>query len=345
MGYEGFPFIIGWELTLKCNMKCKHCGSSAGPTRDNELDLEESLAICDQFRDLLVKEVNFTGGEPLMCTYWEELADYLYHLGIDTKILTNGWLLDEDMIARIKAAHISGLGISLDGMKNTHDNIRRRKGLFDRVVKGIDIANQAGLPVTIITTANKLNIPELPEMGRLLVTSGVKCWQIQPIFTLGRAKEGSALQIDKSDYLALGEFISKWTPIYAKEGMELSPGDSYGYFTSYDTRTPEWRGCPAGLFSCGITSDGMVKGCLSMPNELIEGDLRKADLWDIWFHPDSFAYTRNFSLRDMGSYCAGCDKQDQCRGGCTAMSYGCTECFHNDPFCFYRFEREKEAVA
>ena len=62
MGFESFPYVIGWELTLACNLRCRHCASSAGSPRGQELTLEESLAICDQFPALLVNEVIFTGG-------------------------------------------------------------------------------------------------------------------------------------------------------------------------------------------------------------------------------------------------------------------------------------------
>ena len=65
MGFEGFPLIVGWELTLLCNLRCRHCGSSAALPRPNEtISLDESLALCDQFPALLVHEVDFTGGEP-----------------------------------------------------------------------------------------------------------------------------------------------------------------------------------------------------------------------------------------------------------------------------------------
>ncbi len=47
MAFEGFPFIVGWELTLRCNLRCKHCGSSAGAERLDELTLDEALALCD----------------------------------------------------------------------------------------------------------------------------------------------------------------------------------------------------------------------------------------------------------------------------------------------------------
>ena len=69
MGFEGFPFIVGWELTLACNLQCSHCASSAGVARQNEMELDEALAICAQFPALLVKEVDFTGGNPCLARF------------------------------------------------------------------------------------------------------------------------------------------------------------------------------------------------------------------------------------------------------------------------------------
>jgi radical SAM protein with 4Fe4S-binding SPASM domain len=116
------------------------------------------------------------------------------------------------------------------------------------------------------------------------------------------------------------------------------PGDSFGYYTDADRREPPWGGCSAGLFLCGITSDGGVKGCLSMPDIFIEDSLRRRDLWDIWFDPAAFRYNRQFSIADLGPHCRSCDRAQECGGGCSSMSYACTGGFHNDPFCFYRME-------
>lgn len=340
MDFEGFPFIVGWELTLACNLRCRHCGSSAGLPRARELTLKEALAICDQFPALLVQEVDFTGGEPLLRPDWPKIAARLGKLGIPTKVLTNGLPLGPDTIARMKDVGIAGVGVSLDGLEATHDYIRGHEGLFRRVLAGMERVLKAGLPLTVITTVNALNLDELPSLLALLQSVGVSRWQVQPIFPLGRTQEAAELQLTEQAYMRLGTFVQQWGPRAREAGLELLPGDSFGYFTELDTREPSWRGCPAGLFSCGITSDGKVKGCLSLPDDVVEGDLRQHDLWDIWFHPRSFAYTRRFSMEELGPSCRSCDKAEQCRGGCSAMSYGSTGSFHNDPYCFYRIEKE-----
>lgn len=335
MGFDGLPFVVSWELTLACNLRCRHCGSSADLPRADELTLEESLAICDQFPALLVQEVAFTGGEPLLQPDWARIATHLGKLDIRTQILTNGLTLGPDTVAQMKEVGIAAVGVSLDGLEATHDYIRSHKGLFRRVLAGIDRVLNASLPLTVITTVNALNLNELPSLLAALRSTGVSRWQIQPIFPLGRGHEATELQLTEQTYMQLGTFVQHWGPEAQEAGLKIELADSFGYLTELDTRELPWRGCPAGRVSCGITSDGKVKGCLSLPDELIEGDLRQHDLWDIWFHPDSFAYTRQFSIEELGPACHSCDQAEQCRGGCSAMSYGSTGRFHNDPYCFY----------
>ncbi|MCE8425429.1 MAG: radical SAM protein [Candidatus Methanoperedens sp.] len=339
MIFEGFPLIIGWELTLACNLRCNHCGSSAGYPRPSELTTKESLKICDQFPDLLVQEVNFTGGEPLLRSDWEDIAVHLRDLGIATKILTNGMVLQSDIVSRIKDAGISGVGISLDGLEQTHNRIRASMGSFQYVLNGIEMVLRAEIPLTVITTVNALNIHELPALFDLLQSAGVKSWRVQPIIPVGRVQNSVELGLGEQAYIQLEDFVQRWSPTAKKAGMKLLYSDGLGYFEESEIYEElPWRGCSAGILSCGITSDGKIKGCLSLPDELVDGDLRKNDLWDIWFNPDSFAYTRQFSVEKLGYNCSSCDKGEQCRGGCSAKSYGNTNIFHNDPYCVYKFK-------
>jgi len=338
MFFDGFPFIIGWELTLGCNLQCNHCGSSAGQPRPNELSLKESLALCDQFPELMVQEVNFTGGEPLLQPNWLEIAAHLRDLGISTKILTNGLTLNPKRIDEMRQVGIAGIGISLDGLETTHDYIRGYTGLFNRVLESISLVQDAGMPITIITTVNALNLGELRDMFELLQSRSVKRWQVQPVFPLGRSQESSDFHLTENAYLELGNLIKQLSNLDEGIGPIICPGDSLGYFTDFYQRKPPWQGCPAGLISCGITSDGKIKGCLSLPDEVIEGDVRQNDLWDIWFNQNSFSYTRQFSIEKIGASCQSCDKAEQCKGGCSCMSYASTGSFHNDPLCFKGIE-------
>jgi radical SAM protein with 4Fe4S-binding SPASM domain len=334
MSFEGFPCVIGWELTLACNLRCRHCASAAGLPRRGELSLEEALALCDQFPPLAVQEVDFTGGEPLLRPDWWRIAAKVAELGITTRIVTNGLPLVPGTVARLREVGISTVGISLDGLEATHDDIRGLPGLWRRVLTGIERALDGGVDVGVITAVNARNLSELPALLELLQSMGVKHWQLQPNLPRGRSGEAPDLQLSERDYLELGAFFRAEHPKAKEKGFSIVPADSLGYFTELDVLEPPWRGCHAGLITVGITSDGKVKGCLTMPDEMIEGDLRRDDLWTIWFRDGAFAYTRQFSVDRMGPNCRGCALAEQCRGGCTSMSWVCTGSFHNDPYCF-----------
>lgn len=338
MPFEGFPLIVGWETTLACNLSCMHCGSTAGHPRSDELSLPESLSICDQFIDLLVCEVDFTGGEPLLWPHLFDVAHYLRKLKIKTKLITNGALLDSDIISQLKDAGITRVGISIDGIKETHNQIRTRAGLFEHIIKSLEQLAKSGIPVTVITTVNALNIDQLPDLYSLLRSLNVDIWQFQPIFPLGRARYSKMLSLSETEYLKLGDFYKTHKASDQQLNPVITPGDSFGYYTDLDKREPGWEGCSAGIDLCGITSDGHIKGCLSMPDELSEGDLRQRDLWNIWFDENSFSYNRKFNESKLGHNCTGCSHGINCRGGCTSMSYSCTGLIHNDPYCFSRLQ-------
>lgn len=339
MSFDGFPLIMGWEFTLACNLRCEHCGSSAGTPRQTELSTQEALNICDQFPDLLVQEVDFTGGEPLIRDDFHIIAKRLHDYGIRTQVLSNGLILDDIMVDRLKRSHIAGVGISLDGPEKLHDYIRSRPGVFQSVVSGIKRLMKAEIPVAVITTVNGFNIYELPNLMNIILSLGVKTWQVQPVFTFGRVKESPQLKLTSDEYLKLGEFVKNFSPKAHEFGLDIVPADSFGYYTDFDERSPKWMGCPAGLLTCGITSDGRIKGCLSMPDELAKGDLKKRSLWDIWFDPETFEYNRGFFTSALGPNCNHCGRGEECKGGCSSMSYGNTGSFHNDPYCFYALRR------
>jgi radical SAM protein with 4Fe4S-binding SPASM domain len=340
MAFEGFPLVVGWELTLACNLRCGHCASSAGTPRPYELSLDEALDICDQFPSLLVQEVDFTGGEPLLRTDWPKIAGRLRELNIPARMVTNGLLLQEN-VPLLRDSGIATIGVSLDGLEPTHDRIRRRPGLFRQVIDGVEASLAAGIPTAVITAVNWLNVKELPELLVFLQNLGVRHWQVQPTFALGRVREKGGLELTESAFLELGEFIQSSVATCRANDFTIMPADGVGYFAGLDTREKAWRGCGAGMASCGITSNGKVKGCLSHPDNLIEGDVRERELWDIWFDERSFAYTRQFTLENLGESCEGCQFGEQCKGGCMVMSYAATHRFHNDPFCFYGIQNRR----
>lgn len=57
---------VVWEITLKCNLACSHCGSRAGDARTDELSTEEALDLVEQLKDVGIREVTLIGGEAFL---------------------------------------------------------------------------------------------------------------------------------------------------------------------------------------------------------------------------------------------------------------------------------------
>ncbi len=330
--FESFPFLLGWELTLKCNLRCRHCASSAGLERENELSLTEAEAIAEQLPDLLVAEVVFTGGEPLLSPLCLPLARRLRDLEILVGAVTNGTLLSARMLAELREAGIHALAVSVDGVGATHDELRQLDGLYERVISGISRALDAGFTVTAITAANPLNLNQLDELRVELQRRGVRRWQVQPMFSLGRSKQNQDLELTFDGYLELCRFVERNR--VSEDGMRVFAADGIGYCAEPELTNEGWTGCGAGITSCGIMSDGRVKGCLSWPDWTIEGSLRERPFWDLWFDPEAFRYSRQFDSSQLGGTCAGCARGEECKGGCSAISLAMTGRYHADPYCY-----------
>ncbi|MHA1224769.1 MAG: radical SAM protein [Candidatus Heimdallarchaeaceae archaeon] len=82
-----------WELTLACNMRCKHCGSSAGTARVNELSLEEAYKLCKELANEGCDLVTLMGGEPFVREDWKEISWCIRDLGMKLGYVTNGLLV------------------------------------------------------------------------------------------------------------------------------------------------------------------------------------------------------------------------------------------------------------
>lgn len=336
MSFESFPFVVGWELTLACNLRCGHCASSAGAPRTRELTCEESLAICDQFPELLVDEVIFTGGEPLLNPHWFSIAARLRDWKIKTGVVSNAISITSDTVRRMQDCGLQAAGVSLDGPEEIHDRIRGVPGAFRRALHGIECLIEGEIGVTVITSVTGSNLAMIDDICNLVCSLGAWKWQLQPLFPLGRGKADESLQLSEDQFIELGESIRRLHADASRRGVRIVPADSCGYFSALDFAEYRWSGCNAGRTSCGIMSDGRVKGCLSWPDWTVEGDLRTDDLWTIWFRPGAFSQLRDWTANDMQGACQGCDVAGECGGGCQAMSLGATGKWHADPYCYRR---------
>jgi radical SAM protein with 4Fe4S-binding SPASM domain len=337
---EYVPEYAVWELTLRCNMKCLHCGSSAGRARANELRVEECLHVADDLLRLGCRQVTFIGGEIFLYQGWEKVARRMSDGGAKANIITNAYLMGVEQIARIKDAKLNNVGISLDGMEENHDRIRRKNGSYRRVLAAFGMLREADIPIAVVTSLLDFNVADLDEMYNLLVANKVDIWQLQIVTGMGNiaGKEGYLL-----DPAKIGQ-ITKFIGEKRRRGvLRVYAGDDIGYFDEYEAYIRSrpgtisvWNGCKAGIRVVGIDSVGNIKGCASIySDKFIEGNLRKESLEEIWTKEGNFAYNRNFDPSMLRGACAACDKGSICRGGCRGSSYFSSGSFFESGYCSY----------
>jgi 12,18-didecarboxysiroheme deacetylase len=161
--------ILVWNMTRRCNLRCIHCYSnSADKPYPGELTTKEAETLLDDLAAFGSPVILFSGGEPLLREDLPHLARYATQKGMRAVISTNGTLLDERKIALFKEIGLSYLGISLDGVEETHDRFRGRSGAFRETLAGIRQARDGGIKVGVRFTLSRDNVEEVPRIFDLL---------------------------------------------------------------------------------------------------------------------------------------------------------------------------------
>ena len=161
--------VVVWNMTRRCNLRCVHCyAQSEDISYDNELNHEQSLKMIDDLADFGVPVILFSGGEPLVHPRLAEYAEYAVKKGMRAVISTNGTLITPEKAKVLKEIGLSYVGISLDGLEETHDKFRGLKGAFKKAMQGIKNCQAAGIKVGLRFTINKRNVHEIPGIFDLL---------------------------------------------------------------------------------------------------------------------------------------------------------------------------------
>ncbi len=180
------PVVI-WNLIRRCNLTCKHCYAlSADHDYAGELSLQEVYTVMDDLKASGVPALILSGGEPLLRPDLFEIAARARDLGFYTGLSTNGTLIDAPMAARIAGAGFDYVGISLDGLKPTHDKFRRLDGAFDRSLAAIRHLATHNVKVGLRFTMTALNAHDLPALLQLMKDEGANKFYFSHLNYAGR---------------------------------------------------------------------------------------------------------------------------------------------------------------
>lgn len=308
-----------WETTLTCNLKCKHCGSNAeGKKYDGELSTEEIKAAFKQIADDMdISDVliNVTGGEPMMRKDLFEVMEYATNeLGFHWGMTSNGMLLNDENIEKLKKANMNTIAISIDGLEKTHDEFRGIQGSYKIVTENIKkmVASKYFNHVQVTTVFHKDNINQLDELYEVVKNLGVDSWRIASMDPIGRGIDNNNLLLDGHDIKKLLDFIKdkrkhdKFRVLYSCQGY-------LGLDYEREVRKNFFQ-CRAGISVASILYNGDLFVCTDVPRlpHLIQGNIRNDRFKDVW--ENKYEVYRN-KERTKCDECEKCKNWDYCLGG------------------------------
>ncbi len=335
-----------WEITLKCNLACIHCGSRAGEARADELSTAEALDTVRQLAEVGIKEVTLIGGEAYLRPDWLEIAAATVRAGMRCTVTTGGYAISPATARRMKEAGIEQVSVSVDGLEKTHDFLRGRPGSWQQCFATLDALRTSGMPVTANTQINRLSAPELFALHDALREAGSRAWQFQLTVPMGNAADHADLLLQPCELLAFYPIFAKLVRKARAEGIAVYPGNNIGYYGPYERlfRGGEhsiWMGCQAGLASIGLEADGTVKACPSLPTATYTaGNLREKSLRDILAESEKMAINLSAGKPEgtnhLWGFCATCEFAELCRGGCHWTAHVFFGRRGNNPYCHHR---------
>ena len=183
------PVVI-WNLIRRCNLTCKHCYSISADTNfPGELSTEQVYTVMDDLKGFRVPVLILSGGEPLLRPDIFDIAKRAKAKGFYVGLSSNGTLIDEKNIDQIAECDFNYVGVSLDGIRETHDKFRRMEGAFEASLKGIRLCRDLGLKIGVRFTMTQDNAHDLPELLKLVEDEGVDRFYFSHLNYAGRGNK------------------------------------------------------------------------------------------------------------------------------------------------------------
>lgn len=335
--YSQSPVVVFWEITKACALACRHCRAEAQPKRHPlELDTREGLGVVDELARFEPKPILvISGGDPLMRRDLFEVAEYSASQGLRTSLSPSVTALVTPVnLSRAYRAGVRHISFSLDGATpEVHDGFRGVAGSYDRTLRAVTLAQEAGLTVQINTTVSRWNVAQLDAIAQIVGRSGAVLWDVFFLVPTGRAQADEMLSAWEHEAVFnwlydLGQRVSFRT--------KTTLGQHYRRVALQRAGTSAARSGGAssndGKGVCFISHVGEIypSGFLPIPC----GDVRTTSLVEVYRHHSVFQ-----ALRDpqrLKGKCGRCPFNTVC-GGCRARAYACTgDYLEAEPACLFQ---------
>jgi radical SAM enzyme (rSAM/lipoprotein system) len=271
--------------------------------------LQAILPITHTYRSDDITVV-ITGGEPLLrkdlVLCGRTLREYGFHWGI----VTNGYGYTFDIHARLLAAGMGTITLSLDGLENSHNWLRSNDKSFANAVKALDlIVSSKGLTYDVVTCVNRRNINELSDFRDFLISKKVKAWRLFTIAPIGRASNNHDMVLTPHELKQLMDFIVLFR---TKSDIDVT-FSCEAYTGKYEKQVRDsYFFCRAGINIASVLIDGSISACPNINRNFAQGNIYNDHFLEVW--NNRFKMMRNRNWTKIG-VCADCKDYKDCNGG------------------------------
>ncbi len=305
------------EITRRCNLSCRHCGSDCSPFAGTpELTAESWMRIIDYIHDTFGRGVTFiiTGGEPLVHPQLETIAKHITGRGMRWGMVTNGMALTGERMDRLIDAGIYSITVSYDGSAQPHNYLRGSDHAHARAASAVELIAHSSVPMKdAVTCVFPGNIDELESIADFMCVSGMPAWRLFRIFPNGRAAANPELLMDHEQTWRMLNWIAANKKIYAKKGLAINASCEGWVPFAFDRQIRDMPFfCRAGINIAAILCDGTVTGCTNNSPDFYQGSVMKDSFSSLW--ENGFEVYRNRQWVSKTS-CASCVHLKHCNGG------------------------------
>ena len=304
---------VFWESTVRCNIHCRHCGSDcrqASTTPD--MPKEDFFRVLDNIASKTNPNEVFVilgGGEPLVREDVVECAQGICDRGFPWGMVTNGLYLTPTLFQQLRKAGLGSITISLDGLEEQHNWLRRHPDSFKMADQAIDlIINDGYVVYDVMTCVHQRNYDSLAELRDYLIGKGVTAWRLATIFPVGRGAQDEQLQLTKEQFKGLFEFIKQTR----KEGHIHASYGCEGFLGNFEGEVRDWMfRCTAGVTAASVLVDGSISACTSIRHNYHQGNIYQDNFMEVW--EQRFQPHRNHEWMKRDD-CANCKYWRYCEG-------------------------------
>lgn len=356
------PVVI-WNLIRRCNLTCKHCYSiSADTDFPGELSTDEVYRVMDDLKSFGVPVLILSGGEPLLRPDIFEISQRAKSMEFYVGLSTNGTLIDGDNIEAIAKVGYDYVGISIDGMRETHDWFRRKQGAFDASLRGIRLCHEHETKVGLRFTMTQDNAHELPQLLDLVDAENVNKFYLSHLNYAGRGNRNRKTDVVQQTTRWAMDLLFETALWDVRAGRQreyvTGNNDADGVYlllwvkqhfpphvSHIRTRLAQWGGNSSGINIANIDNLGNVHPDTFWWNYNL-GNVKERPFSAIWQdNTDPFMAGLRTLPRPLKGRCGKCPHLDICGGNTRVRAYQLTgDPWAEDPAC-YITDRELETAS